>query len=187
MTSRKLQNLNFLDSQNFPRATCMRNKWPQSNKFFKLRNETSCTNIPHGFPFFGVQKKAFISVCVDNFCSLFAVKQKCTYLRFCSLPIQHFSNAHQTSQLSFDAQWQVLDLILFCDRALWLMFKPWCTPWIERTREICFLLYKIDRSKVAQDFSARSKHGAWRAPLLNFYRKPASHSSNFVKFCFHLL
>ena len=47
----------------------------------------------------------------------------------------------------------------------------WCTPWIERTREICFLLYKIDRSKVAQYFSARSKYGVRRAPWPNFYRK----------------
>ena len=34
----------------------------------------------------------------------------------------------------------------------------------------CFLLYKVDKSKVAQDFGACSK-GARRAPWPNFNRK----------------
>ena len=69
----------------------------------------------------------------------------------------------------------------FVTRVLWLMFKPWCTPWFERMREKWFLLYKIDRSKVTQTFSARSKHGAHHGQF-----KPCSCCSksklNFTKF-----
>ena len=79
-----------------------------------------------------------------------------------------------------------LDFVLCPTLYGWCLSHAWCPPWIERTREICFL-YKIDRPKVAQYFSAHSKYGVRRALCPNFYRKPASHSSNFVKFSFDLL
>ena len=167
MTSRKLQNLNFLDLQNFPRATCMRNKWPQSNKLFKLRNETLRTNITHGFPFLGSKKQSLhFSLCGQL---LFIIRCKTKVYLPQSL---WFTGTHPTFFKRSSNFPTVLTLndkcstwFCFVTRVLWLMFKPWCTPWFERTREIWFLLYKIDRSKVAQDFSARSKHGAHHGPI----------------------
>ena len=110
-------------------------------------------------PFFGVQKA---KSSVDNFCSLFAVKQKCIYLRFCGLPITFFQTLIKLPN----------SVLMLNDQCwTWFCVKPWCTPWIECTREMCFLLYRINRSKVAQYFSARSKYGVRRAPWPNFNRK----------------
>ena len=155
MTPRKLQNLNFLDSQNFPRATCMRNTWPQSNKLFKLRNETSCTNIPHGFPFFdflGWKKQSLhFSLCGQL---LFIIRCKTkVYLPqilWFTHPTFFKRSSNFPTQFWCSMTSAQLDFVLCPTLYGWCLSHAWCTPWIERTSEICFLLYKIDRSKVAQ-------------------------------------
>ena len=43
--------------KNFSRATYMTNKWPQSNKLVKLRDQSSCAKLRHGFFFLGAAYK----------------------------------------------------------------------------------------------------------------------------------
>ena len=131
-----MQNLIFLDLQNFPLATYMTNKWPQSNKLVKLRNETSCTNITRRFPFL-IDAKIKSPFCVDNFYALIALKtKKLNNLCVSQTPQLFKKHSSNFANFSFDVQWQLLDWVCFLTHSRLLMrlkFGPWCAPWVRRT------------------------------------------------------
>ena len=104
---------------------------------------------------------------------------------------QHFSNTHQTSQPQFWYRMKTarLDFVLWyrCGLYGWclshgvrLELNIWTHAW--NLLALCFLLYKVDTFKVAQDFGARSK-GARRVPWPNFNRESESQFEiKFAKF-----
>ena len=108
------------------------------------------------------QKRSFQLVCVDQLLFIIRCKTKVFLPQSLWFTCTHptFFKRSSNFQTVLTLNDKCSTWFCFVTRVLWLMFKPWCTPWFERTREIWFLLYKIDRSKVAQTFSARSKHGA---------------------------
>ena len=95
-----------MDLQNFPRATHMTNKWPQSNKLFSLRNETSCTKITRGFPFLGCKKQSLhFSLCGQLLCIICFEAKLSPLEQFVVYPLTTFfgrSSNFQTSVLMFN-------------------------------------------------------------------------------------
>ena len=184
MTLGKLQNLIFLDLQNFPRATHMANKWPQSNKLFKLRNELSCTNITRWFSFFGVQKiKSSFQFVWTTFVHYSLLKPKCSHLQqFVVYPPTTFfkrSSIHQTSQAQFWCPMTTARL----DFVLWRALYGWCLSHygvrheIERTRDICLhcvfsLTMSTDLSRTR--FWCKFKIRRTARTMATFNRKPES-------------
>ena len=125
-TSGKLWILNFLDLQNFPRATHMTNKWPQSNKLFSLRNQSSCTKITRGFPFLGCKKQSLhFSLCGQLLCIICFEAKLSPLEQFVIYPLTTFfgrSSNFQTSVLMFNHNCSTW--FLFGTPTLRLMFEP---------------------------------------------------------------
>ena len=156
-----------MDLQNFPRATHMTNKWPQSNKLFSLRNETSCTKITRGFPFLGCKKQSLhFSLCGQLLCIICFEAKLSPLEQFVVYPLTTFFG--RSSNFSFDVQSQLLDLISFRDAHftvdVWAIVcaTNWMHKWNMLARS--FPLLQGWQSKVAQDLGPVSKHGARRAP-----------------------
>ena len=123
------------------------------------------------------QKRSFQFVWT-NFCSLLKPKPTSGFVVY-----RNPSNIFQTLiklPNSFDAQWQML---------LWPGFYGWCLSHGVRhdlnarvKYDFCFTrLTDLKSHKISVHVQSMAR--TWR----NFYRKPASHSLNFVKFSFDLL
>ena len=162
-----MQNLIFLDLQNFPLATYMTNKWPQSNKLVKLRNETLCTNITRRFPFLN-DAKIKSPFCVDNFCALIALKtKKLNNLCVTQTPQLFKKHSSNFANFSFDVQWQLLDND--CRLGHGVRRAPWYverapTSWMTRILNEFFQSCKGESTVQTCSCCSTRASNSWRAP-----------------------